>query len=175
MVPTQYCFSITWRVLQSLPPSVEFLEGLVSSSRAMSPCTTLHSLILCPRTGHKVLSAWIKDSLVKQGQTTVKAENLLKNVSTKINEPGYGVKLLKELVESLSSKRFIEAQNDRLLTKSDMPEFVELLLLDAILAKVQMSVDGMAEDKESAISGGNSRMKKTKTFGSFRNNSKFAN
>ena len=26
---TQYCFIVVWRVLQSLPPSVEFLEGLV--------------------------------------------------------------------------------------------------------------------------------------------------
>ena len=72
---TQYCFIVVWRVLQSLPPSVEFLEGLVSppaTERAAgimtSPCTMLHTLILCPRTGHKVLSAWIKDSLVKQGQ-----------------------------------------------------------------------------------------------------------
>ena len=72
---TQYCFIIVWRVLQSLPPSVEFLEGLLSPPATekaagimASPCTMLHTLILCPRTGHKVLSAWIKDSLVKQGQ-----------------------------------------------------------------------------------------------------------
>ena len=160
MVATQYCFSIVWRVLQSLPPSVEFLESLVATpqpanSSMMNPCTILHSLILCPRTGHKVLSAWIKDSLVKQGQTTAKAENLLKNVSTKINEPGYGIQLLKDLLKDLSSKDFVEPQPDKILSVNGMPDFVDLLLLDAIMAKVQMSLDGMAEDKEAIITEGN--------------------
>ena len=148
-----------WRVLQSLPPSVEFLESLVSSSSSSSssvnPCTVLHSLILCPRTGHKVLSAWIKDSLVKQGQTTAKAENLLKNVSTKINEPGYGIQLLRDLLGDLSAKDFVvEPQGEKILSVNGMPDFVDLLLLDTIMAKVQMSLDGMAEDKEAIITEG---------------------
>ena len=73
----QYCFSLTMRVLQSLPPSVEFLESLPSSpylneNGDMDTCSLLHSLILSHRLNDKHFGIWVKDSLVKQGQTTAK-------------------------------------------------------------------------------------------------------
>lgn len=168
---TQYCFSIVWRVLQSLPPSVEFLEGLVSPQATAdeaflsSPCTMLHTLILCPRTGHKVLSAWIKDSLVKQGQTTAKAENLIKNVSTTINRLSYDVKMFERYVTGLSSRKnvFTKAVTDSpidqtpekkiLLSEADMPDFVDLLLYDTILSKVQISMDMLINAHKRGNSG----------------------
>ncbi len=79
----------------------------------MPACTMLHGLILCPRTGHKVLGTWIRDSLVKQGQTTAKAENLLKNVSTTINRLSYDVKILKQLLRDLSGRGYMSGVTDR--------------------------------------------------------------
>ncbi len=56
MSATQYCFSVAWRVLQSLPPSLEFLETLLqteSNSVEKPLCTMLHGVLLAPRVAHK--------------------------------------------------------------------------------------------------------------------------
>ncbi len=161
LAATQYCFTIVWRLLQSLPPSVEFLESLVGPQSEMgktatTPCMLLHTLILCPRTGHKVLSAWIKDSLVKQGQTTAKAENLLKNVSTTINQLSYDVRMFQNYISGLKCAKGPEGMGGQTRRKlppaSDMPSFVDLLLFDAVLAKVQISTDMLLNCKPSDVS-----------------------
>ncbi len=61
MAATHYCFAVSWRVLQSLPPSVEFLQELIASQGegrsggdpSLPACSVLHSLVLVPRTAHK--------------------------------------------------------------------------------------------------------------------------
>ena len=146
LLATKNCFSLVWRTLQCLPPSSEFLESLVSAkvTESMEPTTMLHALILCPRMNHKLLGTWIKDSLVKQGQTTGKAENLLKNVSTTINQLEYDVKIFKKYLGELSMKAFLDQDNQRrvhVLSNSDIPDFVDLLVLDALMAKVQVAMD----------------------------------
>ena len=117
---------------------------MILVSTMTSPCTMLHTLILCPRTGHKVLGAWIKDSLVKQGQTTAKAENLIKNVSTTINTLSYDVRAFSNFVANLAASRrpFAASENDSdISVADDMPNFVDLLLYDTIMAKAHISLD----------------------------------
>ena len=121
---------------------------MILVSTMASPCTMLHTLILCPRTGHKVLGAWIKDSLVKQGQTTAKAENLVKNVSTTINTLSYDVRAFSNFVSTLAASRRPFADSEKegsgIDIADDMPNFVDLLLYDTIMAKAHISLDRIA-------------------------------
>ena len=79
LAAVQYCFSLTWRLLQSMPPSVEFLDHLVATKETphkartivddeqLDTCSMLHSLLILPRIEQKVYATWVKDCLVKQG------------------------------------------------------------------------------------------------------------
>ena len=142
MFATQYCFELTWRMVQSLPPSVAFLECL-SDDKEMHICSMLHSLILCPRLGNKVFGAWIKDALVKQGQTTARAESLLKSVDSDVNNFASDVKFMQRLMEKMKNKKFLSAKSMEFVSSNDMPSFFDLVTLDAFIAKVQISVDRM--------------------------------
>ena len=83
----------------------------------------------------------IKDALVKQGQTTSKAETHLKKATSYVGSFAFDVKQLKRLLKSFISKKFVVAKRGTLLPGSDMPKFFDLLLLDAIMAKVHISFD----------------------------------
>ena len=133
----QYCFSLTWRLLQSLPPSVEYLDQLLAEGEddddAKSDEMTerhlqLHKLMLASRLNQKVFVNWIKDALVKQGQTTAKAEGHLKKVTGYVGSFAFDVKQLRRLLTSFISKKFIVAKRGSLLQGNDMPKFFDLLL-----------------------------------------------
>ena len=162
----QYCFSITWKLLQSMPPSVEFLEHLATTKEMPSKgtdaqdeeeldtCALLHSLLLLPRVEHKVFGSWIKDCLVKQGQTMAKAEELVKKTKS-FNTFAYDVGQMKKLLQSLiargesiqnkSEKRgqFVSVKRGSIVPIEDMPQFFDLVVLDTTMAKVQISLDRM--------------------------------
>lgn len=102
----QYCFSLNWRLLQSLPPSVEYLDQFGSddddeddedaaSNEPIEHHALLHKLMLASRLSQKMFVNWIKDALVKQGQTTAKAEANLKKVTSYVGSFGFDVKQLK--------------------------------------------------------------------------------
>ena len=140
----QYCFSLTMRVLQSLPPSVEFLESLPSSpylneNGDMDTCSLLHSLVLCHRLNDKNFSIWVKDSLVKQGQTTAKAEALLKNVTSAVTSFHYDLNLLKQLCRSLDYANM--NVQPRLVKPEKMASFFDLMVLDATMVQVHWALD----------------------------------
>lgn len=147
----QWCFNLSWRVLQSLPPSVEYLEALVShSGQTISPCSVLHSLTLGPRTKSRLLAAWIKDSLVKQGHTMAKAESLMKNVAVTLNDLATDVKILKHYAHHLKQKDFLISSKSPKGISQNSPEFVDLLVLDFIVSKLQISLDINMGDPKSA-------------------------
>ena len=64
-----------------------------NTSKELDTCSMLHSLLLLPRIEHKVLGSWIKDCLVKQGQTMAKAEELVKKIKS-FNTFAYDLSLI---------------------------------------------------------------------------------
>jgi E3 ubiquitin-protein ligase UBR4 len=139
----QYCFTLTMRTLQSLPPSVEFVESLsgapyLNENGEADTCSLLHSLILCHRMNDKQFATWMKDSLVKQGQTTAKAESLLKNVASAVSTFSYDIRMLKQLLRSLHD---IVAKRGRLVPKEKMASFFDLIVIDATVAKLHLCLD----------------------------------
>ena len=88
---------------------------------------TVHCMMLAPRASHKSFGTWMKDCLVKQGMTTAAAEMLVKSVATDVNSLAFEVGLIKDYMDQVEAKAE--------LTSSD------LLLLDCVMAKLQISLD----------------------------------
>jgi hypothetical protein len=78
---------------------------------------------------------------VKQGQTTAAAESYLKKATGYVWSFAFDVKQLKRLLKSLIANKFVVAKRGSLLQAHDLPKFFDLLLLDAVMAKVHISFD----------------------------------
>ena len=143
MSATQYCLDNTWRTVQSLPPSIAFLEKLASPDADMQLSSMLHSLILAPRLNNRLFGAWIKDALVKQGLKTSQAEALIKSADSEANSFSSNVKAMQKLVTKLDRKFLTVSEPTSVLSPEEMPTAFELAILDAFIAKLQISVDTM--------------------------------
>ncbi|CAH0559665.1 unnamed protein product [Brassicogethes aeneus] len=133
---TQYCFTICWRLLQLLPPSITYFERLAAGEN-FKPCPQLlHSLIWGPRSSNKHFSRWLKDCLVKQGMFTQVTDKLLKSVADAVNNLKYDITNAKKCVVTLTPEITAGC-----MAKEDLPPLWNLILLDALLAKVQASLE----------------------------------
>ena len=129
-----YSFLLVWRLLQTLPPPASVLSGLVNLATAMDGEVTdigygltVHCLLLAPRAAHKTFGTWMKDCLVKQGLTTAAAEALVKSVATDVNSLAFEVGLIKDYLDQVEAKPEMSSG--------------DLLLLDCVMAKLQISLD----------------------------------
>ena len=86
-----YCFLSVWRLVQALPPPAPLLRHLVTVSSTatedvvMEYGTILSTLSMAPKAGHRNYSAWLRDSLTKQGVGAPEAEALVTAVATRVN------------------------------------------------------------------------------------------
>ena len=143
MASIQYCFALTLRTLELLPPSIEFLESLagapyLNENGEADMSSILHSLIICHRLNDKQYAGWVKDSLVKQGQTTAKAEAILKSVTPAVSTFQYDLRMLKQLLRSLNR---IMTKRGALVSLEKMATFFDLLVLDATVVHLHMELD----------------------------------
>jgi hypothetical protein len=90
------------------------------------------------RLNDKQFSIWVKDSLVKQGHTTAKAETLLKSVTTTVNTFAYNLRILKQLLRSLHR---IMAKRGQLVPEEKMATFFDLVVLDATAVQLHLALD----------------------------------
>ncbi|KAG5896473.1 hypothetical protein JTB14_005854 [Gonioctena quinquepunctata] len=141
---TQYCFTICWRLLQLLPPSTSYMERLTNGESLVAGPLLLHSLIWGPRTAHKNFSRWLKDCLVKQGMYTQHTDKLLKAVSESVNNIKYDTANAKNCIIALTPD-----VKKGLISKENLPPLWHLFLLDALLAKVQVSIEEPEGNSES--------------------------
>ena len=134
---TNYCFNILWRLLQSLPPPAPFLARLETLAGIKEPDQTLsygfilHALIIGPRSANKNFSTWVKEGLVKQGLLLGNAESLLKSVSAEVNSITFQVSLLQSFLLGMEAR----------MNQKSTPELADLLILDALIAGFQISLD----------------------------------
>lgn len=100
----QYNFSLVYRILLTLPPSVSALEVLASPDAKLEGPWLLHALVWGPRASHKLFNGWIKDGLVRQSLTTQKADALLKSVTNVTSSLHHDLKVAGQVVTSLVTK-----------------------------------------------------------------------
>ncbi|BFZ02848.1 hypothetical protein BsWGS_05885 [Bradybaena similaris] len=134
-----YHFLLLWRLLSCLPPSVEYIQLLRDTELNMGRAHVLHTLRWAPRIGHKSYSSWIQDCLVKQGLSAADASELLKTAAGFSNTSRYDVMLAMGYIRDQISKLPCIATND--LSPKDLPGMSDILILDAVVAKCQVSLD----------------------------------
>ncbi|XP_064650064.1 E3 ubiquitin-protein ligase UBR4-like isoform X3 [Lineus longissimus] len=136
-----YHYLICWRLLASLPPSVEYVQSLESSPAVDSDLHLLHTLKWGARLGNKTFSAWVKDWLVKQSMQFHKADNLVVNASKSVDSVKYNIQMALRFIKNQPNICTISTSD--ILTSQQLPGFSSLLLLDSIVAKVQVGLDEM--------------------------------
>ncbi|XP_060527250.1 E3 ubiquitin-protein ligase UBR4 [Cylas formicarius] len=142
---TQYCFSICWRLLQLLPPSIPYMERLATGELLAPGPLLVHSLIWGPRASGKNFTRWLKDCLVKQGMYTQNTDKLLKAVSDTVNNVEYDAVNAKNCIVALTPD-----VGKGLVAQDSIPPLWQLILLDVLVAKIEIEV--AAEESSDADS-----------------------
>ncbi|XP_054720473.1 E3 ubiquitin-protein ligase UBR4-like [Uloborus diversus] len=135
----QYSMSITWRLLLCLPPSVQSLESISTGTSALNDAECLHAVIWASRATHKVFSGWMKDTLVKQGLTTQKAEVLSRSVAKNACTVKFDIKVAKQLITKLLQR--IPSSSSEPCSKEQIPRLFDVFLIECAVAKVQVALD----------------------------------
>ncbi|ELU10961.1 hypothetical protein CAPTEDRAFT_154354 [Capitella teleta] len=136
----QYHLLVCWRLLGSLPPSIQFLQDIESEDHPMDDSHILHSLRWLPRLNHKAFKGWAKDSLVKQGMTTQKSDATISNVIKKNESILYDVKMALRYIQD-EIIMMPPTQPGGVLQPSKLPGIHQVIILDSIIAKVQVMLD----------------------------------
>ncbi|KAF7280363.1 hypothetical protein GWI33_006135 [Rhynchophorus ferrugineus] len=144
---TQYCFTICWKLLLLLPPSIPYLERLATGEVLPPGSLMLHSLIWGARAGHKTFNRWLKDCLVKQGMFTQNTDKLLKSVTDAVHNLEYVANITKSCIISLTPD-----VGRGMLTKDAMPPVWQLMLLDSLIAKLEVSLEDILDGETPSIS-----------------------
>ena len=133
-------FLVTWRLLSCLPPSVQYLKLLETGTLQMSNGHVLHTLRWTPRCGQKVFINWIKDCLVKQGLSTQQSDALLTNVNKLANTVNFDIRLAMNFIQDQIAVLPL-VENTEILPASELPNLFSCLMLDCVIAKIQVSLD----------------------------------
>ncbi|XP_069121893.1 E3 ubiquitin-protein ligase UBR4-like isoform X2 [Argopecten irradians] len=132
-----YHFLVSWRLLACLPPSIQYLRMLESGELDMSNGHILHTLRWVSRLGHKVFSGWMKDYLVKQGLTTQQSEALLTSANKVANNVNYDIRL----AMNFNVNAMLLINQKEIIGPTDLPGLTAVMLLDAVIAKIQVSLE----------------------------------
>lgn len=152
---TQYCFTICWRLLLMLPPSTPYMDRLASGESLPAGLLLLHALVWGPRSAHKTFSRWLKDCLVRQGMYTQYTEKLLKAVADSVGTLRHDVAVARSCIVALTP----DVKTGVPVRKEELPPLWHIILLDAVIAKVQVTLIDEPEpaaESASAVSPGNS-------------------
>ncbi|XP_050389975.2 E3 ubiquitin-protein ligase UBR4 [Patella vulgata] len=145
-----YHFLLMWRLLASLPPSIKYLKLLEESSLQIGNGHILHNLRWAPRLGNKSFIGWITDCVVKQGHTTVQADKLISNANKAANTINYDVRLGMNFIKE-QLKQLPEVDKKDILENNKLPGLSSILMLDAIIAKMQVALDNTFSKSESDL------------------------
>ncbi|CAL1532573.1 unnamed protein product [Lymnaea stagnalis] len=134
-----YHFLLLWRLLSCLPPSLEYIQMLSKTDVSMEEAFILHTLRWAPRIGHRSYSTWIQDCLVKQGLTTEEASELFETAAGLSNTSRFDVMLAMSYISQQIAKLPNISTNE--VSAKDLPGMSDILILDAMMAKCQVSLD----------------------------------
>ncbi|KAI0242917.1 E3 ubiquitin-protein ligase UBR4 [Lamellibrachia satsuma] len=137
-----YHFVLMSRLLGCLPPSVRYLQQLESNSLPPKDSHILHTLRWVPRLAHKAFQGWAKDYLVKQGLTTQKADALMSSVIATIDSVSYDVQLAQQFIQDQIAVMPLVSADD-ILPSTDLPSLSMVYMLDAVIAKIQVTLDDL--------------------------------
>jgi hypothetical protein len=101
---------------------------------------SLHAMVLGTRAANKGFATWMREGLTKQGLLLGKAEVLVKAVATDVNSISFEMRQLQNFLLALEDRFHGPPLSSSGATVVDL-DLADLLLLDCLLAKFQMSLD----------------------------------
>uniref|UniRef100_A0A4W3HBC8 Ubiquitin protein ligase E3 component n-recognin 4 n=1 Tax=Callorhinchus milii TaxID=7868 RepID=A0A4W3HBC8_CALMI len=136
----QYYFLILWRILGIVPPSKAYLNQLGMDAPELSKCDILHTLRWSSRLRISSFVTWIKGHLVSQGMKPEHAGSLVQLAVNRCSSVKYDVELAEEyMARQISSFCGIDAT--AILPLHRLPNLQTVYTLDAVISKVQVSLD----------------------------------
>ncbi|XP_058849008.1 E3 ubiquitin-protein ligase UBR4 isoform X2 [Acipenser ruthenus] len=135
----QYYFLILWRILGILPPSKAYINQLAMITTERSESDILHTLRWSSRLRVSTYVSWIKEHLVKQGMKEEHADSLIE-LATKCSAVKYDVDLAEEYIARQISS-FCCIDPNAILPLHHIPNLQTVYTLDAVISKVQVSLD----------------------------------
>ncbi|XP_008300472.1 E3 ubiquitin-protein ligase UBR4 isoform X1 [Stegastes partitus] len=136
----QYYFLVLWRILGVLPPSKAFMEQLKTGCSDPSESDILHTLRWSSRLRVSTYVNWIKEHLVKQGMKADQAASLVEMTAAKCSTVKYDVELAEEYIARQIST-FSSVDPNVILPLHQLPSLQAIYTLDAVISKVQVSLD----------------------------------
>ncbi|XP_016138625.1 E3 ubiquitin-protein ligase UBR4 [Sinocyclocheilus grahami] len=136
----QYYFLVLWKILGVLPPSKTYIELLKSGNSDPSESDILHTLRWSSRLRVSTYVNWIKEYLVKQGMKADHATSLIEVASAKCSEVKYDMELAEEYIARQISS-FCCVDPNSILPLHQVPSLQTIYTLDAVISKVQVSLD----------------------------------
>ncbi|XP_077460740.1 E3 ubiquitin-protein ligase UBR4 isoform X2 [Stigmatopora argus] len=136
----QYFFLVLWRILGALPPSKAYMEQLKSGWGDPSESDILHTLRWSSRLRVSTYVNWIKDHLIKQGMKADQAASLVEITAAKCSTVKYDVELAEEYIARQIST-FSSIDPNVLVPLDQLPSLQAIYTLDAVISKVQVSLD----------------------------------
>ncbi|XP_016135663.1 E3 ubiquitin-protein ligase UBR4-like [Sinocyclocheilus grahami] len=136
----QYYFLVLWKILGVLPPSEAYVEQLKSGSSDPSESDILHTLRWSSRLRVSTYVNWIKEHLVQQGMKADHATSLIEVASAKCSAVKYDVELAEEYIARQISS-FCCVDPNSILPLHQVPSLQTIYTLDAVISKVQVSLD----------------------------------
>ncbi|XP_010769119.1 LOW QUALITY PROTEIN: E3 ubiquitin-protein ligase UBR4 [Notothenia coriiceps] len=136
----QYYFLILWRILGVLPPSKAYVEQLKTGCSDPSESDILHTLRWSSRLRVPTYVNWIKEHLVKQGMKEDQAATLVDATAAKCSTVKYDVELAEEYIARQIST-FSSVDPNAILPLDQLPSLQAIYTLDAVISKVQVSLD----------------------------------
>uniref|UniRef100_A0A8C2KCQ3 Ubiquitin protein ligase E3 component n-recognin 4 n=1 Tax=Cyprinus carpio TaxID=7962 RepID=A0A8C2KCQ3_CYPCA len=136
----QYYFLVLWKILGVLPPSKAYVEQLKSGNSDPSESDILHTLRWSSRLRVSTYVNWIKEHLVKQGMKADHATSLIEVASAKCSAVKYDVELAEEYIARQISS-FCCVNPNSILPLHQVPSLQTIYTLDAVISKVQVSLD----------------------------------
>ncbi|XP_039612074.1 E3 ubiquitin-protein ligase UBR4 isoform X4 [Polypterus senegalus] len=136
----QYYFLILWRILGVLPPSKAYVSQLASGSTELNEYDILHTLRWSSRLRVSTYVDWVKEHLVKQGMKSDEAASLMVLASNRCSAVKYDVDLAEEYIAKQISS-FCCVETNAILPLHRLPNLQTIYTLDAVISKVQVSLD----------------------------------
>ncbi|RWS17081.1 E3 ubiquitin-protein ligase UBR4-like protein [Dinothrombium tinctorium] len=140
---TQYCFNVAWRLFLQMPPSLKYLDDILSNDIVTESHKILHLIIWVPRiASNKWFFYWVRDALAKltQNRPHVKPETLLRNVIKNAASVTYSVKLLNHCMNNILKTLPNSLSNDY-ISQTDLPKLFEMFVLESLVAKTMVTLD----------------------------------
>ncbi|XP_026807089.1 E3 ubiquitin-protein ligase UBR4 isoform X1 [Rhopalosiphum maidis] len=138
----EYCFTLAWKLLLSLPVPIQKLQDMLSDKSGYDTSDLLYFLIWGPRTGSKIYYHFLKEGVYKQicvlesnennkDTDSLSSRELLSNVATAASLVKYEYQIAKtHFIQQL-------CQTDA-LKKNCFPMLLDCILFDAVLSKVYL-------------------------------------